>query len=556
MTTTKKPSLTSQNRAVLKEIETYADKQLKIIAPKFSKKLGYKNAYHLYTYAHHDLPTKIIMYKKEATIDELLSSIYTQGHIAYNNKTLIRDVRDATLKAVQQELVQNLPNEVLPKLRSSPVLMELVNETLSSKAESLVGTLDEMVANINKTYEDESDIELLKILKKLKGSSLTGAHYVTAAVTKPIVVEMSKKTANKMPLLAYITGRLHTIQPSLAAKDSIIKHPGQIIQAVKDEYLIENRHWKHFLKMTPSVLNHNNAYISVLLHIELNKPTAMVSKIMNKTQIPDLMANVRRELANVPNLDIEDEQKVLTQKRLQKNYVALCGLVDVLKHVKVGDFHNFDYEIRDTVDYLRARHRETHEYPHHFTWNAYIKRTREWHHQIQRQRAIERAGNKLYKWNSLIPTCEIDDYKVTPLVDSPALVAEGESMHHCVGGYWRTAMNNDSRLFHIEHKDNPKDVGTLCLTPSHNAAGGLSINQLRGPYNSNVSEPLRRIGNRVLTRYRNMLKRTEPRLHIWTQEINVLTDEVIKTVGFPDEDVTLKDEDAEDLENLDQENDN
>ena len=494
------------------------------------------------------------MYKKEATADELLSSIHTQGHIAYNNKTLIRDIRDATLQVVKQELIQNIPNEILPKLRSSPVLMELVNDTLSSKAESLVGTLDEMISDINKTYEDESDVELLKILKKLKGSSITGTHYVTAAVTKPIVVEMSKKTANKMPLLAYITGRLHTIQPS---KHFVIKHPGQIIQAVKDEYLIENRHWKHFLKMTPSVLGHNNDYISVLLHIGLNKPTAIVSKLMNKTQIPTLMTYIRTDIAQVPTLNISDEQKTVTQKRLQKNYEALCGLIDVLKHTKVGDFHNFDYEIRDTIDYLRARHRETHEYPRHYTWNAYIKRTREWHHQIQRQRAIERAGNKLYKWNSLIPACEIDDYKVTPLVDSPALVAEGESMHHCVGGYWRTAMNNDSRLFHIEHKDNPKDVGTLCLTPSHNAAGGLAINQLRGPYNSNVSEPLRRIGNRVLTRYRNMLKRTESRLHIWTQEINVTNDEIIKTVGFPDEDVTLKDEDAEELENLDQEeNDN
>ncbi len=549
-----KPTLSPANKKILKQVEQIADQTITTtLQAKFNKAQESKSHTYLYFYKSPKVTARSVLFKKNQSLDDLLLALHVDGTVVYKNTTAIKNAHNQIIQAIKDELIEQIPTTVHNEIRGGLTLLQAINTLLESKAIEMIGTVKEMTTYINKYYEDNSDLELLKTLRKIHASNLKGQQYIVAAVTKPVIVEMSQKPSNKIPLLAYLTGRLTTIQPSLLKKDTIIKHPGQIIQAVKSEYVIENKHWKNFLSMTPSVLNYDNSYISVLLHIGQNKPSSSVTKLLQNTVLPSLMGSVRTAIHNSNTNDtLTPDEKKQDLLRLQKNYEALCALPSVVHSTKSTDFHNFQYELQDTIDYLRARHRETGTYPRHYTWNSYIKHTREWHHAVRREQAIRSAGNKLYNWNTLIPSCDIDDYNVKALIDSAALVAEGGTMHHCVGGYWRSAIDSDYRLFHIEHKENPKDVGTLCLAPNRRGNDSISMNQLRGPYNSNVSEELQKVANKVLRRYQSMYRRTEDRLRVWNQTVDYLTDEIIKTTGFPDEDVTKQEEEI-DLEALDQE---
>ena len=543
-----KQTLSANDKKILKKIEKIADETIVCnITPKFNKKQENKSHTYLYFYKSSKISNRILLYKKDSSIDDLLLGLHVEGTILYKNNTAIKDMHNQIVEAIKDDLIKEIPNAIHDEIRGSLTILQAIHTMFKNKAMELIGTLDEMTADINKCYEDTGDLELLTTLRKLRASNLKGTQYIVAAVTKPVITEMAQKSANKIPLLAYLTGRLPTIQPSLLNKDTIIKHPGQIIQAVKQEYVIENKHWKNFLNMTPSVLNHDNSYISVLLHIGESKPSSSITKLLQNTQLPSLMDTVRASITTTRH-DMTDENKVESEaaiKRSQQNYEALCALPSVLHSTKASAFHNFQYELQDTIDYLRARFRETGMYPHHYTWNSYTKHTRTWHHAIRREQAIRNAGNRLFNWNTLVPSCEIDDYIVTALTDNAALVAEGAAMHHCVGGYWRSAIDSDYRLFHIEHKEAAKDAGTLCLSPNRNGGEGISTNQLRGPYNSNVSEELQKVSNKILRRYQSMYRRTEDRLRIWNTTTDYLTGELLKTTGYPDEDVTKQEEEID-----------
>ena len=547
-----KQTLSASDKKILKRIENIADDSIaNTLTPKFNKKQENKSHTYLYFYKSPRVSNRILLYKKDSSIDDLLLALHVEGNILYKNNTAIKDAHHQIVEAIKDDLISDIPSKTHDEIRGSLTILQAIHTMFRQKAIELIGTVEEMTADINKCYEDSGDIELLKTLRKLRASNLKGKQYIVAAVTKPVITEMAQKSANKIPILAYLTGRLPTIQPSLLNKETIIKHPGQIIQAVKQEYIIENKHWKHFLNMTPSILNYDNSYISVLLHIGESKPSSSITKLLQNTQLTSLMEAVRTSITITRN-NITDKNKVESEESIktnQKNYEALCALPAVLHSTKASAFHNFHYELQDTLDYLRARHRETGMYPRHYTWNSYTKHTRTWHHAIRREQAIRNAGNRLFKWNTLIPNCEIDDYIVTALVDSAALVAEGASMHHCVGGYWRSAIDSDYRLFHIEHKETAKDAGTLCLAPNRNGGEGISTNQLRGPYNSNVSEDLQKVSNKILRRYQSMYRRTDERLRIWNTTTDYLTGEILKTTGYPDEDVTKQEEEL-DLEAL------
>lgn len=547
-------NISNTNIKTIKVIDKIANETIKsIIKPKFNKKQTFKNYLYLYSYKSKVVTKKIILHKKNISIDNMLQEMYKDGLVAYKDKSIINSVYNQTIEAIINDIISNIPSIMYQQLRSNSAILQEVNTLFRNKAIDLIGSLDNVTENINKTYEEESDVELLNILRKIKPSShITGTQYITAAVTKPVIIEMSKYPINRLPLIAYITNRLSSIEPSLLDKNSIVKHPGQIITAIKQTYFIDNKNWKTFLKMAPSILKHDNNYISILLHINQSKPSNSVTKLLKSTQLSTMMDNIQHGMNTLHiNDNIAPEDKTVVAETYKNNYKALCALPAALYDTKVSDFNNFQYEVSDTIDYLNARYRETGLYPIHYTWNSYVKHTRDWHYLLRREQAIRNNGNRLHKWNTLLLDCVIDDYNVTALIDSPALVAEGQSMHHCVGTYWRSAIDNHYRFFHIEHKSNPKDAGTLCLTPNPYEET-VKLQQLRGPYNAPVSTELQQVGYRILRRYQNMYKKTDTTLRVWNQTINHITNEVLHTVGYPERDVTKQEDlDPEDTEHDD-----
>lgn len=513
------------------------------------------------------VPSKKECSRGETTAFFESTAFYCNSVIAYKNKKIVEQIYDKTFDSLRDRIIRNaIPLEHMTAIRANVHLLTAIHTYIANSLTKLMGTRETAVDFVNSEYETHSDTELCNTLSKAL-PTVTTENYIRAAAAKDTVLKLAEKKSNKVPIIMYANNRLSTID-QFRPTNNELRSPGQVVQAIKSELVIEQKHWKNFLKLTASALDRSNEYISILLHTDQNKPTRYITKLTQGTTLINTLRSLKQAATTAHNSNEEEEAKQIAIQRHNTNYERLCHFITILHSVKMNiDDVNTFYQVRDVLDYLNATKEEAPDllYPIHHTWNAYLKNTRTWHHARAREQAIRQLGNKLHTWNSLLPACEIDDYIITPLTDSPSLIAEGQSMHHCVGTYWRSAVDSNYRLFHIEHKENSRDIGTLCIAPKYSYSvyrrdaadpddptDNLVLNQLRGPYNCRVSDELDKVGKKILVRYRNIWKKTEARLRTWNRTVDTLTGEELIVKGFPDEDITLEPVNLEELDDAEQ----
>ena len=472
---------------------------------------------------------------------------YKADPIVYKNRSKLKNIYETQLENIKNDILRRpvIINAVVDY--TVPQFKEF-NDLLNELIVKHVDSLDNFINYINTLYEEHSDVELLNAIKKVSSNNYSLREYIYASDARDVFIEMSKKPANRIPLIAYMK---HENVRQYIPEDKII-HPGQIITAVKKTYSInDTAQWRTFIKFTPKVIDYPQTHINMLLAINETKVTKKLSRLISHSTVPSRLNDLYVSKHRYEMQENGDPEEAVLLNRITTNLDTFLNIIKLIYNAEDLVMDNFQYTISDILDYVTSIHRETGLYPKHYTWNAYIRNSRDWHYAQRRRRAIQNAGNRIFEWNSLLPEFTLDDYKITPLTDSPSLIAEGEVMRHCVGSYWRDAINNNYRLFHIEHINNPKDTGTLCLRPSEL---GVNVSQLRSYHNKSVSPELDKIARRVCTRYRNILKRTDTRLHIWNRTIDATTNDVIETKGFPEEDITKTTTDVE-LTDLDENDD-
>lgn len=119
-----------------------------------------------------------------------------------------------------------------------------------------------------------------------------------------------------------------------------------------------------------------------------------------------------------------------------------------------------------------------------FEW--FIRQKDEWHE--------EGGGNEYgrgddFEWGTLIDSLPVRDYVAVALTTTEELNTEGSVMGHCVNRYTRYCVRSNARIFSIRSdKDDPESsVATVELRMKN---GVWSVNQVRGPSNSDVSDDI------------------------------------------------------------------
>ena len=477
---------------------------------------------------------------KTFTKDQLFHAYGTgiNGTLAYKYKDHCKRVHAGLIAKFTEAIMDKFSEAAKQELRGNIHNVQYLNEYIEKKINEIIGSVDDISDYLTKEFEANADTELLDAIRKIK-PQITVRQELIARLSRSVVIEMADNGVNKLPLIALLQEKIENLLPNHRLKTIPVNHPGQLITGIKDKYFIGKDKWKTFIKMSPSVLDSDTRLISILINIDKPKPSAGLKKFFSFTSLDRAIAAVNAELQNhlltPEHLDKTCENQCTIYEQKLINLYSLCTAAYDVKPTKE---QNFAYTCRDMNDYLRDHTAQNNGlYPYHSTWNSLQRATTSWHYAIQRRRAIRSAGNRLLEWNSLLPAQEIDDYNVTPLVNNADLIAEGNVMHHCVGQYWRYAMDNHYRFFHIEHKENLKDVGTLCLTPKDN--NSLIMNQLRSTHNASVSPELKKVANKVLIRYRNIYRKTDEELRVWNKTINADNNQLIDVKGYPDRDITL-----------------
>lgn len=132
------------------------------------------------------------------------------------------------------------------------------------------------------------------------------------------------------------------------------------------------------------------------------------------------------------------------------------------------------------------------------SWASLLRRQRTWH----QDPGISSDADRNVSWNSPVEKFSFSGCDVTPLVSVSQLIEEGRQMKHCAGGYWRTCLSGQSRLFSLA---SPDGRSTLELTRRN---GSWDIAQLRGPENERPPVIHERVATEVLRRFISLSSET------------------------------------------------
>jgi len=108
------------------------------------------------------------------------------------------------------------------------------------------------------------------------------------------------------------------------------------------------------------------------------------------------------------------------------------------------------------------------------SWASLVRRQRAWHQDPGLTNRVDSNA----RWDSPVEGFSFNGCVVTPLISVSQLAEEGLRMQHCAGGYWRSCLSGQSRLFSLA---SPEGRSTLELARSDDS---WSIAQLRGPGNA------------------------------------------------------------------------
>lgn len=127
-------------------------------------------------------------------------------------------------------------------------------------------------------------------------------------------------------------------------------------------------------------------------------------------------------------------------------------------------------------------------------WNYLSKSAEKWKVDIVRRDAYQKL-----KWHSVLPTMQIDDWTIYPVVDAWSIYRLAISQHHCGDRYIDGCLKGKERIFVIRNMED-KMVASLRLT-FHRDTWVLA--DIKGFANSEVSENIRWIGEEIARCYGN-----------------------------------------------------
>jgi hypothetical protein len=148
-------------------------------------------------------------------------------------------------------------------------------------------------------------------------------------------------------------------------------------------------------------------------------------------------------------------------------------------------------------------------------WDWFMRQQAQWHNEVALQRSVQGED---YSWETHLDQYKHKGHTFVPLTSTSMLIEEGRDMHHCVGSYSNECRSGRSQIWSIRNNRGGKRVATVELKIRNKFTQNfteesrslqladvksVSVSQLRGPCNAEVSKEVTKLAADLAKRYAN-----------------------------------------------------
>ena len=281
-----------------------------------------------------------------------------------------------------------------------------------------------------------------------------------------------------------------------------LRHPGQIITAVKNDVKLTPAQWKYFCRFPhPKIQeeqkrrreNIESLELGMTALVQINQPAADDEQLQRIASTTDRQNFTRESPQNDPLWTpwiqlARSYLKEFPQKKSDSYTTSIDRIIDA---------------VRNYIDRGIAWGPGD--------WNTLQQRSERWHHEarLERDQKYTKEQEEAV-WTSLLTSTTIDKYKFEPITNGPDLIKLSSVMHNCLWSYPQRCAKGESRIFAVwqmEDKPSTKGVPTPrqsnLLAAVELKANGYDwrLGQIEGPSRRKFPKGVRRAANKLKTMY-------------------------------------------------------
>ena len=249
-------------------------------------------------------------------------------------------------------------------------------------------------------------------------------------------------------------------------------HPGQAVARTRRELEaigVERSHWRALSQLPEGVIEiftegHVASYLSAIRLNACGDARARINAQTAERAVALALGTRRRSARVKPPSRGENESAALARRNLRTVLRLYFQSQDGQPPDQPGAMGWAD--LMSLTDYVAAAIDE--DQPIRSTaWTGLLRASDRWHgvdavrrRNAANRAAIDRREGWVVSWNSLIDTVDIETpgstgMEAVALTDERALMEEGDTLAHCVGGYGTMCGRGDSRIFSIRSGGQP-----------------------------------------------------------------------------------------------------
>ena len=270
------------------------------------------------------------------------------------------------------------------------------------------------------------------------------SHYNTTLLNMDIFQEL---TESSIHVLRYYCRNITSRHP----KPVRLKHPGQVIEAVKDDLKLTPAQWKYFCRIphpTMEEAERENCIqakrVSMQALVEANQPLASEEQLRSIAW--------QTELEHFPNDPDQQNRNPMWRAWINLIHRYLGRFKDPEEDQDMKKFER----VVDAINGLL----ESGVPWGPGDWDTLWRRSESWHRKIQEE-TNEKHDPQTEEavWTSYVPTTTIDLYEFEPVTNGKDLINLSNRMNNCLHSYWRRCLEGNDRIFTVRPKEND--------TPTH-----------------------------------------------------------------------------------------
>ena len=279
-----------------------------------------------------------------------------------------------------------------------------------------------------------------------------------------------------------------------------LRHPGQVISAVKDYVKLTPAQWKYFCRAShPRIQEERNEQNLASLRLGM---TALVE--INQPEVTDQQLHL---------ITLKTDRQNFTQENPQNDPLWRAWIQLARSYLKQFPQEASDPHMKGLDQVMDAVRGYTDRgiFWGPGDWNTLYQRSERWHREakLERSQKYTREQEEAV-WTSLLASTTIDQYKFEPITNGLDLIKLSSVMHNCLWSYPQRCAKGDNRIFTVrkaedKHSKNgvpaPRQQSLLAAVELQTNGHEWMVGQVEGPGSRRYPKGVKKAANELRNMY-------------------------------------------------------